>query len=506
LSTYHREPTQPISKSKGVNSSEEYLNKLCNSTFLSLWSYAGIFRDQGVSQTGIGKELCDLLIVFEDHIIIFSDKYCEFPDTGNLRLDWNRWFRRAIQKSADQIWGAERWIKSFPDRLFLNRACTQRFPINFPEPEKAQFHRIVVAHGVSQRCKRELGGSGSLMIDSNLIGDMHCDLNNSPFTVGNIDPNKGYVHVLDDTSLDIVLNTLDTITDFVAYLTKKDILFSGDLRVIAVGEEELLALYLQNMNENQEHDFVIPSDIDVIGVPEGHWSDFVNHPQRKAQIEANKISYAWDDLIEVYNTHLLGGTRYSYTHSEVRDAEKIHRFLARESRTRRRMLARLLIELIEHTPKTHRGTRVVLPSHDGDPYYVFLVLPELASVPYEEYREVRAKFLEACCEVVKANYPDALDIVGIATEVGRKDEGSEDLCWLDAREWDEKSNSEALSLQRDLGLFQEVKFFRGTEQEYPTLVKQEQDFKLSKNPRNKPCPCGSGKKYKYCCLRKQRQT
>jgi hypothetical protein len=69
-------------------------------TFLSLCSHAGIYRDHGKSGTRDGKEVCDLLVVFENHVIIFSDKDCGFPNAGDLRLDWSRWFRRAVENSA----------------------------------------------------------------------------------------------------------------------------------------------------------------------------------------------------------------------------------------------------------------------------------------------------------------------------------------------------------------------------------------------------------------------
>jgi hypothetical protein len=108
---------------------ERYLKKLCDRTFLSLWSYPNVYRDQGSSVKGDGKEVCDLLVVFEKHAIIFSDKDCVFPDSGDLTKDWRRWFRRAVQKSADQVWGAERWIRSHPDRLFVDRTCEHKFPI-----------------------------------------------------------------------------------------------------------------------------------------------------------------------------------------------------------------------------------------------------------------------------------------------------------------------------------------------------------------------------------------
>ena len=191
-----------------------------------------MFRDQGrTSRIGDGKEVCDLLVVFQEHIIIFSDKDCEFPDTGNLKLDWNRWFKRAIHNSAKQIWGAERWIKQYPERLFLDAACTQPFPIEIPDLAKAKFHRIIVAHGAAKRCKQVLSGSGSLMIAPSIIGNMHyLEVNNDdqsnssegqPFVVGQIDPSKGYIHIFDDAVIDILMSTLDTITDFITLPRQK---------------------------------------------------------------------------------------------------------------------------------------------------------------------------------------------------------------------------------------------------------------------------------------------
>ncbi|MGA7927898.1 MAG: hypothetical protein WCA20_18160, partial [Candidatus Sulfotelmatobacter sp.] len=92
------------------------------------------------------------------------------------------------------------------------------------------------------------------MLDSSLVGDAH---QNAPFTIGQIDPARGYVHVFDDTTLDILMSTLDTITDFTAYLTKKARFLTGDRVVHAAGEEELLAAYLRNLNDSGEHDFVV---------------------------------------------------------------------------------------------------------------------------------------------------------------------------------------------------------------------------------------------------------
>ena len=100
--------------------------------FLSMWSYPGVFRDQGKTNGLDGKEVCDLLVVFQREIIIFSDKSCTFPDSGDLEVDWSRCFAERFSLQQLRAWGAERWISRYPSRLFLDRGCTQRFPLKLP--------------------------------------------------------------------------------------------------------------------------------------------------------------------------------------------------------------------------------------------------------------------------------------------------------------------------------------------------------------------------------------
>ncbi len=148
--------TMVILKSGGATPTERLLAKLCEQTFLGFWSYPNTYRDQGGP-----KELCDLLVVSGNNIIIFSDKRCAFPDTGDLKLDWSRWYRKAILGSAQQIFGAERWLKNHPDRVFLDNKCAERLPLSLAHMSNCRFHRVIVALGAQQRCRRHLGGSGS---------------------------------------------------------------------------------------------------------------------------------------------------------------------------------------------------------------------------------------------------------------------------------------------------------------------------------------------------------
>jgi hypothetical protein len=391
-SFYNGENIMKIERLDGITPSEKYLKKLCDRAFLSLWSYSGIYRDQGKGEKGQGKELCDLLVVFENHIIIFSDKYIKFPNIGNLQVNWSRWYKRAVHESAKQIWGAERWIKTFANRLFIDRNCTQPFPIELPDPSKAIFHRIVIGHGIAESCKQYFkGGSGSLFLDNTIIGDKHFKENPRPFEIGQIEPQKGYVHVFDDVTLDIVLGKLDTVTDFVDYLSKKErFLTKNGFSVFVAGEEDLLAYYYRSLDKDGKHDFVLPKEnLNFISLEEGFWEDFIHSSQFNAQLQADQVSYSWDALIETFNKTILANTQHYAYPEGIINQEKIVRFLARESRTRRRLLSKSLFELLEKTPEEKFALRVVAPSSDGDPYFIFMLFPHYEGLEEEEYRTMR---------------------------------------------------------------------------------------------------------------------
>ena len=205
-------PLPKVNRQSGSTEAERYLKTLCDQSFLSLWSYPNVFRDQKAGVGGDGKELCDVLVVFGDDILVFSDKSCAFPNTGDMRLDWSRWYRKAIREAANQAWGAERWIRQHPNLIFLNRACTEPFPLDLPAPDRIRFHHVVVTHNISDRCREYFsGGSGTLMFDSDVTPDRQSDRAKcEPFKVGWFEPNRTLIHVLDDVSLDIVLKARDT--------------------------------------------------------------------------------------------------------------------------------------------------------------------------------------------------------------------------------------------------------------------------------------------------------
>ncbi|MFZ2167273.1 MAG: SEC-C domain-containing protein [Minisyncoccia bacterium] len=492
----------PVIKAESITAAESFLRGLCENTFLSLWSYPGVYRDQGKRGAGDGKELCDLLVVFGDHVLIFSDKYCKFPTGKDESVAWKRWFKRAIEDSARQAWGAERWIKEHPERIFLDRNCKNHLPLDLPLPEKAIFHLVVVAHGVSSQIEKVLDDTGSLMIKSGLKGiAAHVE----PFTIGDLDPSKTFVHVLDDYSLLTLMKARDTVTDFIEYLQKKESLIRHrPYDFFSVGEEELLGVYLTHMNENGEHDFVFPVKEDVpapnaIFLGPGPWEKFMGSDERKRQVESNRVSYLWDGLIEKIGYHALTGTQYHSAPDGIKGTEKVARFMASEPRYQRRTLSMSWMNMFENTAPDQRRLRVHLAKEPDEATYIFLLFPsqETTGMSEKSYREVRSGFLHAICMVARKTYPQIRHVVAIATECGIEETRSEDFGYFDGSDWNDEMEKEAASLQKDLQILVKQEPMHVHSSEYPDATK------VKRHKRNDPCPCGSGKKYKKCCIDKQ---
>jgi hypothetical protein len=171
------------------------------------------------------------------------------------------------------------------------------------------------------------------------------------------------------------------------------------------------------------------------------------------------------------------------------------RFFAAEPRVQRRFLAERLAEAIEKCKPGQRFTRVLPPAYPGAPYYCFLVLPNVYNSPQDKYRRIRGNLLKALCRVTKVVYPDALDILGFATEPSFETSRSEDSLYLDARTWTFEDEAHARELQNELKLLTDLKTHRTKLSEFPIV---ETFAAPGRNPRNKLCTCGSGRKWKHC--------
>jgi hypothetical protein len=451
-------PARPaIVNGDGVTDTERYLARLADRSFLNLWSYPNVFIDKRAGGKGDGKELCDLLVVCGDHVLIFSDKAVAWPETDDVKLAWRRWYKRAVHKSVDQIRGAQRWISQFPERLFIDRACTMRLPIALPPADRMKVHGIVVANGAAAACRGHFdGGSGSLMIAPAIKGEAHyADGDVEPFAIGDVDPSGPFVHVFDETTLDVVLGELDTVLDLTKYLAKKEAFIRSGRLISAAGEEELVAQYMVCMSGQGEHDFTKPDGStwghgEHVSYGSGFYAELTSNPQYLAKKAADKVSYAWDRLITLFTDNMLAGTTLvpQQQAADIASQEIPVRHMALLPRFLRRTYGQFLVDALKEGQKADKFMRFFLPGpgHPATDIAFFVVTVKVPGIQlaggYQQYRVVRQRILEAYALTLLHKHPQLRGVIGIATEPkppqGEKPGSSEDLIYAEQPDWSDQ--------------------------------------------------------------------
>ncbi|UWU66097.1 hypothetical protein [Bradyrhizobium sp. NC92] len=433
-------------RSEGLTPSEKLLAELCDKSFLKLWTYPNLFKKPG-------KELTDLLVVFGNDVIIFSDKSCGYPDTGDVDLDWKRWYRKSIADSAHQIAQAERWIRTCPDRVFLDVKCTEKLPIDLPDASEMRVHRVCVALGALDRAEAETG-TRALKIEPAVLND------SVRFTVGTTDMAAGWVHVFDDTSLTIALSELSTITDFIHYLDSKVALMQSGNFKFADAETDILAYYLWNGRTvpAEEGDYRLEPDL---------WTQVESSEQFLAGREENKVSQFWDGLIEYINGHYLSETLEFGNEMTMSEHERTVRILAGETRFYRRVLSKVILQRREAARKQAIST--LLPSEQNDVSYVLYVGQGDQGGDHAAYRTERAEDLQLRCVAAKAANPEKRFVIGIAMDAAGVKGSSEDFVFMDTAAWTAEEIQNAQKMRAELGYFKEgtAVMSRLSEDEYP---------------------------------------
>lgn len=389
---------------------EDLVYKICKNSFLSMWSYSSPLGKKN-------KELCDVLVVCGNHIIIFSVKDIKFKTEGEYKLNQDRWYKNAVEDSSKQIYGAERWLNNANNVIKSNR----KTGIKLPGKEERIIHRVAVAFGGLKKAYIKYGDLG-----------------------------KGFIHVFDEISIDSLLSELDTIKDFTNYLGDKEKFLNRDISLMHQGEEDLLALYLQNNRS-------FPENPNLIILEEGLWNKFKELDEYKYKEKHNTNSYVWDNLIETISKDILGGS-LEFEHP-LNEAESAVRVMALEDRFSRRILGREFGVFMDLAAKEEVRARM-LKSYSNI-VYVFLAPPKSTD------RKSRGRELKLRCLIARGMNQECTTVIGIATERYDGLPGfSLDLIQLYIEEWDNSLQEQMGKIQKDLGYFSSPRLSKIDEQEF----------------------------------------
>jgi len=420
-------------------SSEKALNELAFKTFLREWCYP---NPKGKD----GKEVCDLIVQYDDQLIIAQVKDIKF--SGNDE----RYIRKAIEEPTKQIYGAERSLLDLKRPLELTNPFGHTHMFN-PDAVNRVF-RLVISVGDGD-------------VPFNAVRDLGTKT----------------IHIF-DRSIQTILNELDTITDFNKYLKDKETLLVREdfISLTAYREVDLLGDYLYH-GKSFDH----LKALNAVHYEAGIWEEVTRKPEYLAKQEANRISYFWDHLIEF--AHECPGDEY----------REIALELSRLNRFERRCAAETFFDA--HSKAESRGTDFRRTWEMNGVTYVYVFTPP------DRERSQRLAQLRDVCTVARHKLRHNAKVIGIATQIGSKIGHSYDFVFMNFPEWSVENQKLAADLQKEHSILVSPTLSPASFEEYPNLEEKiapkELDVKLPQSAkrkigRNEPCPCGSGKKYKKC--------
>tara|TARA_R110000868_G_scaffold84809_1_gene238850 strand:+ start:2625 stop:3815 length:1191 start_codon:yes stop_codon:yes gene_type:complete len=376
--------------------SEQYVADLCQKSFLPFWNFPNPIGKKN-------KELCDVLVICGNYILIISVKDIRISSHTDKKVQYERWVKKAVEDSAKQIYGAERFLKIANEVYAKNRTNKISLP---PKNERIIF-RIAIAFGSDNAFPLPYGEFG-----------------------------QGFVHVFDEVSTSILLSELDTITDFTRYLTDKVQFLQGKYFSMPK-ESDFLAFYIQTGLDVDEKADAIVSD-------GGLWESYVaskEYVEWQALLPQSKI---WDYMIaQLHDYHISEETSDKFRN----EYEEAIRVINLESRINRIELGGILDNAIQRK----LSARMLRPLKGAKHCYVFMPLTP-------KNWEGKENELELRCMVARMENPTIEMVIGIG--FGSNGDGQDvyDICSHYIPEMSEEFIKHAKEVQDELGYFKKPTF------------------------------------------------
>lgn len=371
--------------------SESFVAELCSRSFLPFWSFSSPLQKKR-------KELCDILVVCNNDIIIISVKDINISDHQDERVQFERWQKKAVLSSIDQIFGAERFL-DLASEITLNDSVTK---VTLPPKELRNIYRIAIA----------FGGQGKF-----------------PLETGQYE--KGFVHVFDEESTFAVFDELDTITDFLNYIRAKERFLAGK-RIFVPKEVDFLALYIETSLEFE-------ANPDTVIIDQNLWKNYSISEEYRDWHQKIKMSYVWDEIVsQLHEFRIIQNKELA----KRADFERATRLITLEPRINRLELGITLIDAIEKRVRA----RMLKPLPGSNHTYVLMPLGEKNWIAKEKELQLR-------CMVARYENREAPEVVGIAIGKGPDGHNSFDIAYFNIPELTDEIITHIKLAKEELGYF-----------------------------------------------------
>ena len=507
-----------------VNESEKQVSAWGDKVFLGLWSHPNLYRKNKAAN----KEICDLLVIFGETAIIFSIKDIGFGKGKSEDVLWKKWHKTAIKKGLQAVNGAHRHIHKNPENIFYDKHCTK--PIIHDVRNIKKVYKVSVSFG----CPKPLR-----IVYSQKPTEPSCNYEVNL-------PSDDIVHVFNEKALEVIQSDIDTVQDFCSYLEEKEALIKRVQTLEYACESDLIARFFLEYDKKQNKYGFTKSGGDV-SIAEGEWAKFSEMHEYELRKSANKHSYHIDAIIQNASDNVYDEESQQKNNCSSQDLEAALRQLAMLSRLERRYLSDVFkgaVQKFQPMSKSINSHRSYFQM--GGVAFNLLQLDYDKSLPESEVLRRRLICLRESTHALAAElyfsniaeHQKVKTLIGIAIysprTVGRKNH--ETLMFLDMASFSKESLKEFQDRNNALGddrfwqnISQYKKIKANPDFPQPTLenIKELGDYDLifnetedglevisrqnqkkesrphsysRKTGRNGKCPCGSGKKYKKCCL------
>jgi hypothetical protein len=412
-------------------------------------------------------ELCDALVVCGDYVLVFQHKQINLSFDENPSKKWERWTRKAIDGALAQLKGSRKKLSEVNLEIYLDPACNQKLHLELPNVNNRKVFYIAVV-GDNKNAAQQLFGQNS---DTFIVLSDTTDqkLSSSINAIGHLPQHFDSIeniHIFEERGLNLLLDELDTITDFCDYLAKRKRFFIEFKSVIAASEAELLWLYFRSYGSEMGTAFAVGAKenaYDRVFLEEGSWSEFSNLEMWRQKKKDDVTSYLWDRLLARFTTNYLNNRGKHFRPSGKEKNEGGFRFMAIESRLSRRDLSVRLFDAFEKCPENSIFKTVIFPSDQvgsSNVTYIFLQVPFIHIDSYDRYRHLRSQLLLEHMLAAKIRLPVGSNIVGVAFEPPKHNNSgrtSEDMFMVDEDYWTVENLAEARRSSEETGYFKNSK-------------------------------------------------
>ena len=428
--------TKPINifNEKG-SAAETLIAELCGDAFFQDFCFKNPYVGSGKDR----KELCDVLVVLDDVAIIWQIK--------NIKLGENGHFKQSdIDKAISQCRGAKRKLASL-EKIELTNIAGNAKTIDIRKIKEV--YLIAAIEG-------GLAESGNFYADSE----------------------KGNVHIFFEKFTRYATKHLNTVNDFVRYLRNKE-RFLGDGKglIISGGEEELLALYINNNRTfgNMEGSEATHIFLDT----EGSAAELENDEGYKVkQVVDEHWGKAWDLLIQKKSA----GLPHEGDTSKPEDRDKFLAKMMGHDRFERRILGKTYIDAAVEAAKGPDNETFVYRRYypAKGVTYVFAFMGNL-----DGDNRARQNMLYVAALAAKKQFPKNNMVIAVVSEramIKNPDGCAFDWVLLDINDDELKQaiTPEIKELMEKYNFLQKPKVEAFTAYEYPEDVPEELKSKKNK--------------------------